>query len=162
MHYPLSYEGKCCGDRQLQPIATCGFIGLTPACISAGPADPAAGPISAYAFADVANGPGMELVLARLDGFIHVLDRNGKMIHTWATQGPVKDIRAWHAGDVVIAAAVGDSVRFYGRGGKEIGRVSGRAERLATLQSSDGSEILVTAGADGKVVAWTSRSISPR
>ena len=84
------------------------------------------------------------------------------MIHTWATQGPVKDIRAWHAGDVVIAAAVGDSVRFYGRGGKEIGRVSGRAERLATLQSSDGSEILVAAGADGKVVAWTSRSISPR
>ena len=123
---------------------------------------PAAGPISAYAFADVANGPGMELVLARLDGFIHVLDRNGKMIHTWATQGPVKDIRAWHSGDVVIAAAVGDSVRFYGRGGKEIGRVSGRAERLATLQSSDGSEILVAAGADGKVVAWTSRSISPR
>ena len=41
--YPLSYEGNCCGDRQLQPIAKYGFIGLTPgltpACISAGPAE---------------------------------------------------------------------------------------------------------------------------
>ena len=78
------------------------------------------------------------------------------------TQGPVKDIRAWHAGDVVVAAAVSNSVRFYGRGGKEIGRISVPAERLATLRSSGGSETLVATGADGKIVAWTSRSISPR
>jgi len=123
---------------------------------------PAPGPISAYAFADITDQPGKELVLGRLDGFMHIVDGNGKMVHSWATQGPVKDIRAWSAGKAVVAAAVGDSVRLYGRDGQEIGRISTSAERLATLRSSGGTRSLVVAGTDGQIEEWTPGRISAR
>ena len=110
---------------------------------------PASGPISSYAFVDVAKGSGKELVLGRLDGFIDVLDRNGKLARSWATQGPVKDLCGWGSG---LAVAVGDSVRFYRRDGSEVGRVSFRAERLVTLRTTK-SQVLVAAG-DGKIGAW--------
>ena len=48
---------------------------------------PAPGPISAYAFADITDQPGKELVLGRLDGFMHIVDGNGKMVHSWANTG---------------------------------------------------------------------------
>ena len=123
---------------------------------------PAPGPISAYAFADITDQPGKELVLGRLDGFMHIVDGNGKLIHSWATQGPVKDIRAWSADRAIVAAAVNDSVRLYGRGGQELGRIPTRAERLATLRSSGGSRALVVAGTDGQIEKWTPGRIRAR
>ena len=113
---------------------------------------PANGPISAYAFADMDNVAGAELVLARLDGFIHVVNRDGEVLRTWATGGPVHDLVAFTADDTVIAAAMNDSVRFYGRNAGELGRTAIAAQRLAVLRSGE-QYVLICATSDGRIVA---------
>jgi len=113
---------------------------------------PASGPISSYAFADLDGRPGQELVLGRLDGFIEVMDREGNVIRTWPTRGPVSDLCAWKAGPTVIAAAMSDHVRFYRGDGGEAGRVALSAERLTTLRAG-GISLLICAGREGVITA---------
>jgi hypothetical protein len=113
---------------------------------------PANGPISCYTFADMDAVAGSELVLGRLDGFIHVVDRQGKVINTWPTGGPVNALVSFDTGNAIIAAAMNDSVRFYDRDGAEVSRIAIAAQRLVVLGSGV-QRMLMAATNDGKVVA---------
>jgi len=117
---------------------------------------PANGPISAYAFANMDGVAGKELVLGRLDGFVDVVDRSGKVIDSWPVRAPVKDLCAWHSAKAVIAVATGESLCFYNRDGKEAGRMPLAAEKLAVLRSGE-RLLLICADRNGGVTALARR-----
>lgn len=112
---------------------------------------PLNGPASCYAFADVDGSPGAELVLGRLDGFIHVIDRDGTVCSTWPTGTPVKSLAPFRAGRVVVAAGTGDGIRLYGGDGTVVRHDPRPVEHVAVLRDAD-AQRLISVGNDGRVV----------
>ena len=114
---------------------------------------PANGPVSCYTFADVDGEPGTELVLGRLDGFIHVVDRQGTVCASWPTNAPVKSLTAYRSGEAVVAAGTGDELRLYDTSGTVTHRYATPAERVTVLRDDD-TLTLVCVGSDGRVVGF--------
>ena len=98
------------------------------------------------------NGPGVELVVARLDGFIHVIDRQGKIQQTWATDGPVYDLCHWQSGDTRLALATEHEVRFIDRFGRVQATLPVSANKLQVVETHSGP-LLIIATRDGRVMA---------
>ena len=114
---------------------------------------PANGPISCYTFANIDGKPGAELLLGRLDGFIHVVGREGTVCATWSTNAPVKSLATFRCGEAVVAAGTGDELRLYNAGGAVTRRHVLPTERVTVLRNGD-TFTLVSLGNDGRVVAF--------
>jgi hypothetical protein len=112
----------------------------------------ASGPISAYTFADIDGRPGSELVITRLDGSIHIIDRQGKMQQTWETDGPVYDVSPCSARGAALALATEHELRFVDRSGRIQAAILNPVRKLAVVKTRSGN-VLVAATNDGRVIA---------
>ena len=107
--------------------------------------------VSSYAVADVDGDGSSEIVIGRLDGFLFLVDGNGKLEQTRFIGRPIRDIAVLRASPALrIAVAAGRDVRVLSC--PDLGQIAAWPDdvRLLRVVTHGGTERLICIG-DGLV-----------